>query len=241
MSETWTRGRAPLLPHREQLSERVATYLRGALMAGELPTGSYIRTEHLAAELQVSATPVREALMILHSEGTVKWEPRRGFRVLALTRRDVEDLFLVQGWIAGELAHRACAVLTGADLDRVDQLQAELEAAAAAGDVATVDACNHQIHRAINKAPDARRLASVLSSTVNYVPLRYFEQIPGWSDASAHDHAPILAALRRRDADACREHMAEHVGHIGRLLVDHLDEIGVLEGPGTASAPPRAG
>jgi DNA-binding GntR family transcriptional regulator len=197
-------------------------------MAGELAPGSYIRTEHLAADLRMSATPVREALMILHSEGTVQWEPRRGYRVVALSRTDVADLFLVQAWIAGELAARAVDELTDEDIDCMESWQQELVTAAAAADVGAVDRLNHQIHRMINKASGSQRLARVLNSTVNYVPLKYFEQIPGWSEASAHDHAPILKALRAKDAEASRKAMCEHVQHIGALLIEHLETAGVF-------------
>ncbi len=94
-----------------QLSGRVAAALRESIMVGDLRAPAFVRTEHVAAELGVSATPVREALMLLHSEGVVRWEPRRGFRVVPVTRRDVDDLFVVQAFIAGELAARAAEAL----------------------------------------------------------------------------------------------------------------------------------
>jgi DNA-binding GntR family transcriptional regulator len=119
--------------------------------------------------------------------------------------------------------------LSGEDLDQIDNFQNKLEQAVEAGDVQSVGSFNHQIHRAINKASGSQRLTSVLKSTVNYVPLKYFEQIPGWAEASAHDHAPILKALRTEDANACRETMSEHIRHIGTLLIDHLDQIGRLD------------
>ncbi len=229
MVDIWAGSRPSNKPGRQQLSERVAMYLREAIMAGEMQTDSFIRTEALAENLDVSATPVREALMILHSEGTVQWEPRRGFRVPALTRSDVEDLFMVQSWIAGELARRACKVMTVADMDTLDSFQQKLESAADNGDVQAVDSFNHQIHRAINKASDSERLASVLNSTVNYVPLRYFQQIPGWVEASVHDHAPIFTALRAKSPAKAQDAMAEHVWHIGNLLVEHLASLGRLD------------
>lgn len=211
-----------------QLSERVAAQLREAIMVGDLRAPSYIRTEHIAAELGVSATPVREALMILHSEGTVRWEPRRGFRVVPVSRGDVEDLFAVQAHIAGELAARAALVLAAGEVKRLRAVQVELEAAAAAGEAARVDALNHEIHRTINKAPGARRLAAMLNTTVHYVPRHYFGRVTGWAQASAHDHRPILTALGMRDTEATRTTMAEHVEHIGRLLVAHLEERGAF-------------
>ena len=95
----------------QQLSHKVAAYVREGIMAGQLPAGQFLRTESLAADLNVSATPVREALMILQSEGSVRWEPRRGFRVVSVSDQDVRDLFQVQAFIAGELAARAAQLL----------------------------------------------------------------------------------------------------------------------------------
>jgi len=221
-------ARRPALDGR-QLSERVAGHVREAIMIGELRAPAYIRTEHLAAELGVSATPVREALMILHSEGAVRWEPRRGFRVLPLTERDVADLFDVQAHLAGELAARAATALPEEELDRLEGVQSRLEQAARDGDAELVDRLNHEIHRTINRSSGSHRLTALLKSTVHYVPLRFFGTVEGWPEASARDHAPILAALRARDPEAARTAMSAHIRHVGRLLIDHLRARGVLE------------
>jgi DNA-binding GntR family transcriptional regulator len=197
-------------------------------MVGDLRAPAYVRTERVAAELGVSATPVREALMTLHSEGTVRWEPRRGFRVEPVTRADVVDLFAVQAQLAGELAARAAGALPAAEVARLRRVQADLEAAAAVGDAATVDALNHEIHRTINRAPGARRLAALLNTAVQYVPRHYFGRVEGWAQASAHDHGPVLDALERADAEAARAAMGAHIEHIGELLVAHLVERGAF-------------
>lgn len=214
-----------------QLSERVAVYLREAIMVGDLRAPEYIRTERLAAQLGVSATPVREALMILHSEGAVRWEPRRGYRVLPVSARDVADLFAVQAFIAGELAARASQVLTGDDLRRIRRTHAELEAALADGETERVERLNHEIHRAINRAAGIGRLTSLLNLTVHYVPRNYYGRVEGWSQASADDHARIFDALERADADAARRAMVEHVEHIGALLTTHLERVQAFDPP----------
>lgn len=221
-------GRLPAMRGRHQLSEMVAAHVREAIMIGALRAPGYLRTEHLAAELGISATPVREALMILHSEGAVRWEPRRGFRVLPLTERDVDDLFEVQAHIAGELAARAATALESAGIERLEQVQARLEAAARDRDADLVDRLNHEIHRTINRSSGSSRLTTLLALTVHYVPLGFFGRIEGWAEASAHDHSAVFAALRARDAEAARTAMAGHIRHIGRLLVDHLRAEGVL-------------
>jgi DNA-binding GntR family transcriptional regulator len=190
-------------------------------MAGQLPAGEYLRTESLAADLDVSATPVREALMILQSEGSVRWEPRRGFRVVPISDDDVRDLFSVQAFIAGELAARAADRLSPAEVDELRELQAELERSAKKGDASAVDRVNFEIHRRINRASSSGRLAALLKQTVQYVPLQFFGAIDGWAEASAHDHQPIFDALAAHDSDAARAAMAEHIVHIGDLLVAH--------------------
>lgn len=206
-----------------QLSERVAAYVREAIMVGDLRAPEYIRTEHLAGQLGVSATPVREALMILHSEGAVRWEPRRGYRVLPVSARDVADLFKVQAFIAGELAARASQVLTADEVREIRVTHAELEAALADGETGRVERLNHEIHRAINRAGGIGRLTSLLNLTVHYVPRNYYGRVEGWAQASAHDHAGIFDALERRDPDAARRAMVAHVEHIGALLAAHLE------------------
>ncbi|MDD7941256.1 GntR family transcriptional regulator [Actinomycetospora lutea] len=218
------------LDERHQLSERVAAYVREAIMVGDLRAPEFIRTERLADQLGVSATPVREALMILHSEGVVRWEPRRGFRVQSITARDVEDLFEVQAFIAGELAARAAQLLSAEDVARLRATHAELERAHAAGDTDRTERLNHEIHRTINRAGGTGRLTTLLNLTVQYVPRHYYGRVDGWAHASAHDHEDVFAALEAGDADAARAAMTAHAKHIGRLLVEHLHRVHAFDG-----------
>lgn len=212
----------------EQLSAKVAAYVREGIMVGQFTAGAYVRTEHLAQELGVSPTPVREALMVLHSEGTVRWEPRKGYRVIPITAQDVGDLFDVQAFIAGELAARAVDYLSEQDLDQLQDLQSEIEAAEHEGNAERVDVLNHEVHRTINKASGSFRMSTLLNLTVHYVPLRFFGTIEGWPQASAHDHGAILKALRARDPEAARSAMTDHIRHIGGLLVQHLKSHNLL-------------
>jgi DNA-binding GntR family transcriptional regulator len=206
----------------QQLSHKVADNVRERIVRGELPAGEFLRTETLASELGVSATPVREALMALQSEGSVRWEPRRGYRVVTVSEEDVRDLFQVQAYLAGELAARAADVLDADAIDGLRELQTELEAAAARGDAVAVGDLNDEIHRRINKASKSERLATLLKQTVQYVPLRFFGTVEGWSQASAHDHWAIFDALGAGNGDAARDAMGRHIRHVGELVISHL-------------------
>lgn len=208
----------------QQLSKEVAAFVRDSIMAGQMKPGEFIRTERLAEELGVSATPVREALMSLQSEGTVAWEPRRGYRVAAISARDIIDLYDVQAYIAGNLAARAAEILSADDIAHLQSLQQALTEAAQSGDVTMVDELNHEIHRTINRAAGPSHLVTLLGVTARYAPRRFFGSITGWAGASAHDHGAIFDALLRNDPDAARTAMAGHIRHAGQLLAEHLRE-----------------
>lgn len=208
--------------HRRQLSQEVADYLRDAIMAAQLASGEFVRPERIASELEMSATPVREALVTLEREGFLIWEPRRGFRVSKISSQDVQDMFNVQAFIAGELAARAADRLTDSDLGELGVLQENLERASLANDVDAVEEYNHNFHRIINQAGDSPGLARLLSLVVSYVPDRFFGSVAGWTQASVVDHAEILRALRNRDLEGARLAVVMHIRHAGSLLGDHF-------------------
>ena len=101
----------PALGRRRQLSDEVAAPVRDLIMSGQVGHGEFLRLERIAADLGISVTPVREALLSLRGEGFVTLEPRRGFMPAPLTRQDVQDLFEAQAYFAGELAQPKAILL----------------------------------------------------------------------------------------------------------------------------------
>ncbi|WP_208092361.1 GntR family transcriptional regulator [Blastococcus xanthinilyticus] len=225
------------------LSEESASYVRALIMSGELREGEFVRLDRIAADLGISVTPAREGLLLLRGEGFVVSEPRRGFVVAPLSPDDVADLFFVQATIAGELAARAARRLSDADLAEVDHLQDQLARAARAGDGDVVVRCNHLLHRKINQVAAAPKLNWFLGVSVRYVPTRFFTSIAGWEEAAAHDHAALIEALHRRDPDAARTAMEQHIRHAGELLVAHLvrTRAAIRDGLAPAREAPAAG
>jgi DNA-binding GntR family transcriptional regulator len=197
--------------------------VRELIMSGQVRAGEYLRVERVAAELGISATPVREGLLALRGEGFVALEPRRGFVVLPLRHEDVRDLFLVQAGLAGELAAKAATRVDGAVLAELERLQSALEEAARIDDVDTIEVLNHRFHRAINLAAAAPKLAWFLSMATRYAPRRFYPTIRGWRAASVEDHRGVIDALRRRDPEGARAAMYAHIMHAGDLLAAHLD------------------
>jgi DNA-binding GntR family transcriptional regulator len=204
---------------RSTLSQEITDHLRSQILTGELRAGQFIRIDAVAEELDVSNTPVREALVTLQGYGLVDLLPNRGFQVAELSQEDIADAFLVQRFVAGELTARATPRLSDADLDRLDAIQARITRAHDQGDHAAVDAANDEFHRLINLAADAPKLRLFLGMALRYVPHAPETAVAGWQDATATDHSGILRALRERDADAARDAMVAHIDHARSLLI----------------------
>ncbi len=215
---------------RRQLSDEVASYVRELIMSGHLRSGEFIRQERIAEELELSATPVREGLLSLKGEGFVELKPRRGFVVAPLSASDVRDLFTAQALLAGELVSRATARMTPDDLRELNKVHRELRKAAATGGGDAVERLNHDFHRRINLLADAPRLAWMLSISTRFAPRRFFATIPGWSKASAQDHAAILKAITDRDAEQARAAMMRHMENAGELLAANFESAQLVAG-----------
>jgi DNA-binding GntR family transcriptional regulator len=208
------------------LPEEASASIRALILSGEFRPGQFLRIDRLVEVLGMSQTPIREALLVLQSDGLVRHEVRRGFVVSEISPRDIEDIFLVQSWVGGELASRAAA-RPNTDLVRsLRDLQVRMVAADQAGDFGALEALNHEFHRAINLAGWSRKLIWVFRMTTGFAPTRSYGSISGWSEASVHDHDAIIDALESQDAERSRRMMQDHVSHAGELLVEHLSAIG---------------
>jgi DNA-binding GntR family transcriptional regulator len=209
------------------LKESAADYLREQILTGRLTPGTKIDQDEVSDALGVSRLPVREALIELANEGLVDAVPRRGAFVASLERADIVDHYRIFGLVAGLAASRAATSLSDADLA---ELRAVHESFVAATDADAQASWNHEFHKRINRAGGSRRLVSVLALLSRSLPMRYFEFVPGWAEASARHHARILAALEQRDAHEAQRIMEHHVTESGELAVGILQEMGYWDG-----------
>jgi DNA-binding GntR family transcriptional regulator len=214
---------------RPQLSEDVARRVRQRIFEGVYSAGEYIRLEQLAAELGVSVTPVREALVELRAEGLLAQQPHRGFVVLPVTDRDIADVSSVQAHIGGELAARAAKNITEDQLVQLKDIQTQLEQAYDRDDHEGAVRCNHEFHRAINVAAVSPKLSQLMGQITRYAPESVFPAVTGWPARSIKDHRRVLAALARRDVEAARVAMAEHFLAGVAPMVKHLVNHGVVD------------
>lgn len=145
------------LRRRPQLSDDVAVHVRNVIMSGGVRPGEFIRLDETAAELGVSVTPVREALLTLRGEGLVELVPHRGYVVAPLSRDDVNDVFWLQGRIAEELAGRAVDHVDDEALAELTAINDRLRQAVELGDAVRIEELRVRIpshHQSFGRGPE---------------------------------------------------------------------------------------
>lgn len=198
-----------------KLSQRVASQLRDEIIAGQIPAGSPLRLASLASRLEVSTTPVREALAILERQGLLVSEMHRGFYATAIGPREIEGIYEVHAHISELLTESATRRLTDEDIDELEELDRRMREATESGDAVDAANCNHELHRRINLKAGLPLLVRFLSETTPFVTRRQDPDVPGWAQQRMEGHSEILDALRRRDAREAAELMGAHVRRAG--------------------------
>lgn len=206
------------------LAEDIVSYVRGQILSGQLKPGEKVDQEAIADALDVSRSPIREALIILGQEGLLDVTPRRGAFVANLSREDVIDHYELFGLISGRVAAMAADQMTAdclADLQAVhDQF-----AAASADEHSKL---NDEFHRLINNAAP-RRTRWLLRHLERSIPEGFYGTTPGWTERAVTDHQSIMDAISQRDSSSARQAMEEHLHAAGVAAVHALEGQGFWE------------
>lgn len=217
------------LPVHRKLTDWVASYVRDSIMGGRLRPGDRLPMSALAKSLQVSVTPIREAMTRLQEEGVVIGDAHKTFKVAPITLEDIRDYHRLHGFISGLLAQRAAGRLQPEDVAALEALDSEILLAAKAGDYARMHELNFEFHRRINGAAYGFVLFKFLSVTSRYVSRRLYPEVPGWLDGAASEHRGLLDALCAGDGERARDLMTRHVHDAGERFVADLAERGWAE------------
>jgi len=195
---------------------QAASELRDRILTGRLQPGDRLDLDELTAEFGISRTPIREALLELSYEGLVQITPRSGMAVVGITPQDAVDNFAVLAALAGKAAEMATTRITPPELAELAELADAIEGAD------DVVAANRSFHRALNLSARSPRLLTYLRQAVRVVPGNYFELFPEAEERSRREHAELLEAMQRGDAQAARAVAEAHVLTAGEALGDWL-------------------
>lgn len=206
-------------------SARVADYLREAILNGEIRPGERIRQEDVAERFGASRLPVREALRILEAEGLTEHEANKGARVPRLDMHEVDVVYQMRERLEPLALTESIPHLTDAELRRLDEVQAQIEANT---DVSSFLALDREFHLLSYTGCRFEQLTGMVTrlwnSTQHY--RRAFVSLggPGRMWVVNAEHRLLLDAIERRDPVDAERYLSGHIRRT-RIELDRHPEV----------------
>jgi DNA-binding GntR family transcriptional regulator len=201
---------------RANLREQALSVIREALITGQIVPGVVYSAAALAAELGVSNSPVREAMLALVDDELMEVVPNRGYRPVAVSGSDLTEIaqlrMLLEVPAAGMVAEMDIAERQ-ADLEALVDL---IEQTAASGDVSGNLAADREFHLALVDLCGNRRLTRQVARFRDQTRLYNIHHLAqtGALVASAGEHRLLLTAIVVHDRRRAETLMRAHLGHI---------------------------
>ncbi len=206
------RGLRPTAGGRGQTAHvYVRETIRLAILNGQLAGGTRLVQSDLAAQLEVSTTPVREALRDLASEGLIRIDPHHGGVVAELDEDDLREVYQIRQRLEPFALEAAMPNITDEILDRCAELHAAMSAAP---NSATWVQLNREFHMTMYEAANQPRLVGLVRSlqdaSVMAVSAR-IQRLPGFRDVANQEHGELIDAIRDGDVERAKVVIMSHV------------------------------
>jgi DNA-binding GntR family transcriptional regulator len=211
------------------LRDQVRDTLRDAILSADLPPGSRVSEVETALALQVSRTPVREAIRELAQEGLLVLAPHRGAVVATISNDEIDIAYRVKGVLEEEAMSRAAARLTERDLLALGRIVADMGYLVGQNDFLAANEAEAAFHVRIADAADLGLLRRVWASVDDlgrmttrqlFAGHRHF---PSYLAGLVVSHQLLIDVLRSRDPDRAASAAREHLDDNHRRFLADLE------------------
>lgn len=229
----------PLAPIRfKSLRAHVHELLRDAIISGRLAPGARLNERQLAAELEISTSPLKEAFRQLESEGLLRTESRKGTFV-SFSPRQAEEMTLARAALESIIARQAARHGTEEIFQALRRVIDEMRAALDEAEPARLIALNEAFHDTVHEASGCDYLRRLQNSQRLYVHAARAIVLSTAAErqASFVEHEGIMQAVVARDEDRAERLMREHIMRAGEK---HVALVFLQAGPEATGAPASA-
>jgi len=203
--------------------EQVAEFLREGIIAGRFARGERLKQLDIAARLDISATPVREALRLLEAEGYVLSTSHRGVVVAPFDVAASSEIVELRVLLEGRLALAIMERVKQSDLEPVLASHAAFRSAVEAGERQEIRAANYQFHRNLYSLAEQPQTWRFVQTLWAKYPFDLINLISGRPERAVAEHAEILEALLTGDRVAVAAAVRQHVMYGWQELQSALD------------------
>ena len=208
------------------LRDQIYPMVRQLLLTGEIAPGEVIDEKAIAAQLNISRTPVREAVKRLVDEHLVDVFAQSATRAARLNRRQIEESFLIRRALEMESAAQAAPRMTQSHADRLSDIIGTHAKAVERRSFSEAIARDDDFHRYITEISDLPRLWSTIEISKAQIDRCRHMMLPraGEAEVTLEHHRQIIRALNTRDPDQARRAMQDHIEISYRRTEAMLDE-----------------
>jgi DNA-binding GntR family transcriptional regulator len=193
-------------------SQRVADILAERILSGELKPDTRIKQDELAAELNISRIPVRDALRILETRGLVSLRPNIGARVTGSTARDMEISYRIRETLEPMLLAESMPNLTDADIEEMRVALIELNEVTDVECFLPLDKQFHWIAFRRHEAPQLAQIVERLWDTTHSYRRAYAKlSLKNGGKVMQTEHEMFFSAIERREIEMAQAVLAMHV------------------------------
>jgi DNA-binding GntR family transcriptional regulator len=209
-------------PHVATAHASVTELIRLAIVSGELPAGTRLVQSELARRMQLSTTPIREALRDLTTEGLVDFDPYRGAFVHAPSADELVSVYEMRRLLMPLSVRRGVARITDEELAVARQLLGQLRATSTRSEWVEL---NRRFHRTLDAASGSRQLISVVGRLADLAALYVNLSVHDESSRrlANEEHARLLEAYEQRDADLAESEMLMHLKATVRAVLPTIE------------------
>ena len=201
------------------LRHAVLEEIRRRIIAGRYSPGERVFEDQIAADLDVSRNPVREALQALALEGFIELEPRRGARIAIVSHARAGELFEVREVLEGLVSSLAARRRTDAEVAAMRAVVEQGRQTAGSGDLAVLPALNTQFHTLLATTARNAMLAETIEHLRHLIEWIYSQRIAQRAPRSWEEHSQIVDAIAGGDAEEAARVAREHQDYFERLPV----------------------
>lgn len=219
------------------LVDLVFEEVRAAILDKSLAPGLRVTEAGLAKHLNVSKTPVREALLRLRQIGLIEDDGRRGGRVIAPSRVAIEQAFEIREALEAFTARAAAERSTESDCRAIAEAAEESLRGAEAGDRDAFSRWDAVFHERVAATASNARLARLLDDACALIATLRTRDLPHAraSIECAKGHVAVAAAIQARDAATAADAMCAHLRQVKVYVLEALAD--VVDGPPATTTP----
>ncbi|QDL94630.1 GntR family transcriptional regulator (plasmid) [Paroceanicella profunda] len=208
-----------------RLSEQAYDRIMERVLEGSLPAGTVIQERRLAAELGMSRTPLRDALLMLEGDGIVVREGPRLLRVMTMDITRYMETLAIRRLLEGEAARLSAGRVPPERLDGIEARLRTMLDAHRQGTPATraeIRAVDEALHGTMSEVAGNRQLRAIVMNLRLQTQIFDLKNVPERFEDTCREHLAIVDALRGGDKAAAEAAVCRHLDAVRQCIIDRL-------------------